>query len=163
MKYHANVVSFDGDSPLPDRVPRTYSTERLELELSGGGTSRGGDILEDRISTQAYIDRSMDAVRAQNDARFGEVLSEIKGLGTRLDHIEKGQISPWQVWAAALTGFGAVLAVLAFAGDQFGLGSNLADQRFEQLQLDQSQNERIESILSRLDALLAAQATQTGP
>ncbi|WP_313534527.1 hypothetical protein [Haematobacter sp.] len=36
-------------------------------------------------TTQAYIDRSMDAVRAQNDARFAEVLSRIDSLSSGLE------------------------------------------------------------------------------
>lgn len=121
------------------------------------------DDMTDNISSQAYIDRSMDAVRAQNDARFAEVLTEIKGVGVRLDHIEKGQISPWQVWGAALTSFLAVLAVLAFGGDQFGLGAGLAEQRQGQIVRDQAQDEKLTEIITRLDALLAAQATQAAP
>lgn len=110
------------------------------------------------ISTEAYIDARTDAVRAQNDARFAEVLSEIRSVGTRIDHIEKGQISPWQVWAAALTVFGAGLAVLAFGGDQFGLGAGLAEQQAAQIERDKSQDAKLDTVLDRLDDLLMRQS-----
>lgn len=113
--------------------------------------------MQDTVDSQSYIDARTDAVRAQNDARFAEVLSEIRNVGTRLDHIEKGQISSWQVWAAALTVFGAGLAVLAFGGDQFGLGAGLADRQASQIERDQAQDAKLDGVISRLDELLVRQ------
>lgn len=143
-----------GNPTLLDHVPvikmgRHYSEPEGEMAES--------------FTSKDYIDRSMDAVRAQNDARFAEVLAQIGGIGTRLDAIERSQFSPWHVWGAALTGFLGVLAILAFGGDQFGLGSSLADQRLEQLERDKAQTEKIDAVLNRVDAFLAAQATQPAP
>lgn len=100
-------------------------------------------------ASKEYVDLKLDAALAP--------------ILAKLDSIEKNQISPWQVWGAALTGFGAVLAVLAFGSDQFGLGSGLSDQRFEQLQLDQAQDQKLDAVISRIDALLDAQATPAAP
>lgn len=41
--------------------------------------------MQDGISTQAYIDRSLDAVRAQNDSRFSEMISEIRVMRSDMD------------------------------------------------------------------------------
>lgn len=106
-------------------------------------------------ASKEYVDLKAEVVAAQNNARFAEVLAEIKGL--RSDIATKP--SSWQVWGAALTGFGAILAVLAFAGDRFDGGISLADQRQEQIQRDTAQD----AIIKRLDALLAAQPTQSAP
>ncbi|SET75753.1 hypothetical protein [Paracoccus homiensis] len=115
------------------------------------------------ISQKDYIDRSMETVRAQNDARFAEVLGEIRGIGQRLQHIESSQLSARQLWGAVLTGaatvLGVMLAALAFGSDRFDGGVGMADQRLEQMQRDAEQD----AIIKRLDALIATQAAPESP
>lgn len=111
--------------------------------------------MDDAPTTKDYIDRSMDAVRAQNDARFAEVLSEIRDIRGLIS----SKPSTWQlvatVFAGAATILGVALAALSYGGDRFDGGVNLADQRQEQIQRDAEQD----AIIRRLDALLAAQPT----
>lgn len=111
--------------------------------------------MSDQVSTQAYIDRSMDAVRAQNDARFAEVLSEIRDIRGLIS----SKPSTWQlvatVFAGAATILGVALAALSYGGDRFDGGVGVADQRYEQIQRDAEQD----AIIKRLDALLSAQPT----
>lgn len=65
--------------------------------------------MDREVTTKDYIDRSMDAVRAQNDVRFAEVLAEVKNfhadmstqfasIGSRLDVVA---MSASQAQAAA--------------------------------------------------------------
>lgn len=123
------------------------------------------------ITQKDYIDRSMDAVRAQNDARFDKVLNEIKTLETKIDAIKSDAITWKGVWGAAAATTAAVgslvLAVMAIGGDRFdggmaasGVVSGVLQRQEER---DQRQDEAMSEILSRIDALLAAQATQSAP
>ena len=113
--------------------------------------------MDREVTTKDYIDRSMDAVRAQNDARFAEVLGEIRGL--RQDISEKPSV--WQmtgvVFAGAATILGVALAALSYGGDRFDGGVGMADQRFEQIQRDAEQD----AIIRRLDAPLDTQPTSS--
>lgn len=133
----------NGQPVTPTGEPESAIDARLKRP-GRGGTYDGME-----PASKEYVDLKLEAALAP--------------ILAKLDTIEKNQISPWQVWGAALTGFGAVLAVLAFGSDQFGLGSGLSDQRFEQLQLDQAQDEKLDAVISRIDALLDAQSTPTAP
>lgn len=125
----------------------------VRIENATGGDAQ----VAEGINTQAYIDRSMDAVRAQNDARFAEVLSEIRDIRGLI----ASKPSTWQlvatVFAGAATILGVALAALSYGGDRFDGGVGIADQRYEQIQRDAAQD----AIIRRLDALLAEQPTPT--
>lgn len=133
--------------------------QREEASLNSAEEESKFHSMDREVTTKDYIDRSMDAVRAQNDARFAEVLSEIRDI--------RGLIatkpSTWQlvatVFAGAATILGVALAALSYGGDRFDGGVGMADQRFEQIQRDEDQD----AIIRRLDALLAEQATLTTP
>lgn len=120
----------------------------------GGGTS---SYMEP--ASKEYVDLKTALTSAQNDARFAEVLAEMKALGDAI----RGKPSTWQmvgaVFAGAATILGVLLAALSFGGDRFDGGVGLADQRQEQLQRDADQD----AIIKRLDALLASQAKPDAP
>ncbi|WP_155987332.1 hypothetical protein [Paracoccus pantotrophus] len=125
--------------------------------------------MTDQISPKDYIDRSMDAVRAQNDARFDKVLNEIKSLEFKVDAIKADAITWKGVWGAAaattVAVAGLVLAVLAISGDRFDGGmaasSVVSSVISRQEERDRRQDEILGEILKSVDALLAAQATTT--
>lgn len=75
----------------------------------GGGGAGGGGVMDS--ATQAYIDRTMDTVRAQNDARFAEI-------NTKLDKLP----DTWKLVGIVAGGIAAVFGILAFAGDRFDGG-----------------------------------------
>lgn len=136
-------------------------------------------------TTQAYIDRTMEAVRAGNDARFTEIAAELKGLRTEigaelkafrteigaeikgihsdLSALKTGALGRRELWGAALTTIATVLgvglAVLAFGGDRFdaGLSAQSLMEQIEQNQAerDAAQDTRFNQIIERLDALAA--------
>lgn len=111
------------------------------------------------ITSKDYIDRSMDAVRAQNDARFSEVLSEVRSLRDDVKRIP----TLWQIFATVVSSMavaaGLAFAAWAIAGDHFANGMNLADQRQEQLQRDQAQDQRLQETLDRMDAFISSQTS----
>lgn len=140
----ADVISID--------TSRTESADRYEninltsITLFGG--SGGGEPPVD-AETQRYLDKSMESVKAQNDARFAEVL-------TRLDQMPKFWPS---VLALVLTVFGAVgsvFAVLAYASDRFDSGVSsmgaVGDELNAQRQINSEQNERLNRIIHALES-----------
>lgn len=106
--------------------------------------------MSEPITSKDYIDRSMDAVRAENDAQFAKVLAAIQS-----------KPSTWQlvgaVFGAAFTVLGVVLAVLSYGGDRFDGGVSLSEQQQQQIERDKAQDDRLKAILDRLDAMTAAQ------
>jgi len=114
----------------------------------GGGSGGNGMEIKD------YIDAQDDKTRAQNDARFAEVIA-------RLETISATMIGQRQFWAAAFTGIvataGIILAALAISGDRFdgGLAANglLAPLRDEQTKRDAVQDAKVDAILQKIDSL----------
>lgn len=86
------------------------------------GSSGGGGKRVD-AETQRYVDKSMDAVKAQNDSRFTDVMSELRGIRER-------SIGHGELWAAAISaGVSALvlgLGVLAYATSTFKGGLSAA-------------------------------------
>ena len=116
--------------------------------------------------TKRYIDAKVEAVSAKNDARFTEVLSELKGL--REDGIT------WkQLWGAAVATTVAVagltLAALAIGGDRFdggmAAGVVLEESRKNaveiqnllaaQERINASQDERLDRVIKALEGQAA--------
>lgn len=52
---------------------------------SGGSVGSGGGMSGDGPGWKEYIDAQDEKTRAQNDARFAEVMAGISGVGDRLD------------------------------------------------------------------------------
>jgi len=93
---------------LPDNVIRMGAANRTPRK---GGPSGGGTTVD--TETKNYVDAKTEATRAQNDARFTEVL-------TKLD--EKKPMTWQQCAAIVASGLGIMLAILSFAGDRFDGG-----------------------------------------
>lgn len=123
------------------------------------------------IPLKDYVDARTDAVRAQNDARFAEVLAEMKGVSAKLDHIERNAISWKGVWGAAAATTVAVasivLAVLSISGDRFdggmsaqGIVSNVMSRQDAR---DAEQDKKLDAILERLDGISEARTPAVSP
>jgi hypothetical protein len=117
--------------------------------------------------TQRYVDKSMDTVKAQNDARFAEVLGEIRSLGDRVAHI--GSPMTWQQLAltagsVGLILMGVVFSVLSYASDRFDGGiaaSGLLDvMQAEQSKRDTVQDAKLDEILQAVGKLQPPAASQ---
>lgn len=141
--------------PIPPSREEMRKEAAQSLKTGGGGGTFG--FMEP--ASKEYVDLKTALTSAQNDARFSEVLSEIRSLRGLVE----GKPSTWQmigaVFAGAATILGVILAALAYGGDRFDGGIGLADQRQEQIQRDADQD----AIIKRLDALLATPAKSTGP
>jgi len=95
-----------------------------ETRIGTGGGPGGGPTVD--AETKNYLDAKMDSVRAQNDARFAEVLSRLDGI--------KDLPKFWPLVAAiavaSITIIGISVTILSYASDRFdgGLGaSSLVD------------------------------------
>lgn len=135
---------------------RFAQTDEADHLISRG---RGGTLPPMEPASREYVDLKTALVSAQNDARFSEVLSEIKGLRQDIS----GKPSTWQmvgaIFAGAATILGVILAVLAYGGDRFDGGVGIADQRQEQSERDADQD----AVIRRLDALLDERSTLSVP
>lgn len=104
--------------------------------------------------TQRYVDKSMETVKAQNDARFSEVLGRLDGLKAQIDHAPT-PLGLTQFLVGAISVAGVVLAVvfsvLAYASDRFdgGLAADaIKDQiSLEQIERDKEQDAKLDQIL----------------
>lgn len=72
-----------------DGMHSTGSDESDTYRQSFSGGSGGGITVDQE--TQRYVDKSMEAVKAQNDGRFSEVMSSLTLIGDRLD-IQKSML-----------------------------------------------------------------------
>lgn len=103
----AKVVSLDSRREDQESKATAY----------GGGDGGGGEKVD--AETQRYVDKSMDSVKAQNDARFADVMATLRS-------IQENTISWKGVWGAAgattVAVAGVVLAALAIGGDRFDGG-----------------------------------------
>lgn len=79
------------------------------------------------IDIKDYVDARTDMVRAQNDARFAELITEIRTVGAKLDHVPSTWTMIGTIIAAAVGAVGLVLGILAFAGDRFDGGVAASD------------------------------------
>lgn len=130
---------------------RTYS----------GGTGGGGIV---DAETKNYVDAKMETVKAQNDARFSEVLSGISRVDERVSHIASPMT--WQQLALTIGSVGLVLigivfGALSYASDRFDGGisaSGLLDEFAQsQAERDVGQDAKLDKILGKLDALSVVQ------
>jgi hypothetical protein len=112
------------------------------------------------VETKDYIDAKVDAVRAQNDARFAEVLANVSVLSSKIDALPS-PVSIWQIWGVALSTLGLAIAIAAFASDRFDGGisaSAVVDQATSQITANQAkrdaaQDAKLDLILEKLDGM----------
>ena len=113
-----------------------------------GGT--GGD---GTITWKDYVDAQDNQTRAQNEARFAEVLTGIRAVESQV------RDKPGVLWLIGVgaAGFLAVLALLAFGGDRFDGGFNAGNavSVFLEAQTarDADQDARLDRILTTLETL----------
>ncbi len=84
----------------------------LDLGYEAAIALHGGNGDDGMNTTQKdYVDAKLGEVRAQNDARFAEILSRLERMP-----------STWTVIAAGVSVFLGIVGVLAFGGDRFDGG-----------------------------------------
>jgi hypothetical protein len=137
----ATVVHLDDRRDSSDvRIGRVY----------GGGTGGGGTTVD--LETKRYVDKSMDAVKAQNDAAFSKVLARLDSM-----HPATWQQNLGVVAAGVVALLGIIFAVLAFASDRFDSGvaamGAIEEAIDAQREINASQDARLEKILGSLEAI----------
>ncbi len=145
-----NVVDLTGLNRALDELAKLSSSQQL-------AKSPTTDYVDSRTTEQAprdrpmdreYTDAKMETVRAQNDARFAEVMA-------KLEIMSRTSITKRELWAATGTSIaailGVILAVLAFAGDRFDAGIGFSSQVAEQAAIDASQDAKFDLVIDKLD------------
>jgi hypothetical protein len=132
---------------LADTGQRLHSDgETAEGVSYGSGDGGGMDADQER-----YINAKVDAVRAQNDARFAEVL-------TRLEHLPSTASLAWIIAGAVVTTVGLILGILAFGGDRFDGGVQVSSASVQQAidarEIAEQNAEQVEALNGKLDTLL---------
>ena len=115
--------------------------------VSGGG-SGGGDSL---VTWRDYVDAQDASTRAQNDARFAEVVA-------KLDAINVPTI--WQIAGVAAVTLATAFAILAYASDRFD-GGIAASGLIDRMQEVQAERDAAQDI--KLDKILEAVRAQSQP
>ena len=118
----------------------------------GGSSGNGGGSVE--VPLKDYVDAQDEKTRAQNDARFADIMAELRG-------IRESSVSWRGVWGAAATTIaaltGIILGTLAIAGDRFdgGLAARgLLDPILErQEHRDAQQDQKLDRILAALEQM----------
>lgn len=108
------------------------------------------------ITIKDYVDAQDEKTRAQNDARFAEVLSRLDGLNP----------ATWWQNALLLVGaLGIMVAILAFASDRFDSGVSAMGAVEERLDaerdVNEAQNQRLDRLLNALEVLNDGSASDT--
>lgn len=101
--------------------------------------------------TQRYVDLKADVTRAQNDARFAEVLA-------RLDKMPSVWAMGGMFVASTFAVIGALLAFLAYGGDRFDGGMSAASVSLQQAEearkLAKETNTRMDDLDKKLGTLI---------
>ncbi len=118
------------------------------------GGDDGGSPVD--AETKNYLDAKVDAVKAQNDARFTEVLTSLGAVSDKVDRIPK-PIGFWALAGMAATGVIALVTIFGVMADRFDGGisaAGLLDQlRAEQVERNQQQDEVLLEIRNSLEKL----------
>lgn len=100
--------------------------------------------------TQHYIDAKTEATRAQNDARFAEILARLEQTPT-IDELRKLVVTTGIAIVAAM------IALFAFGADRFGSGMTAAsliyDQSEDARQMAMENAKNIKEMREDLDAM----------
>ena len=164
------VAGDGGFAALPTDTIHVVDIGHATNLYDGGSRGIARDL--DAMVDKDYIDAKADAVRAQNDARFAEVMSHLDAAAARVDaataHIPT---TATMIGTAAATGIavvGLIIGILAFGGDRFdgGIGysavsiqqavgaQRLAAENAVQLEKSEAKNEkRFRELGEKLDVL----------
>lgn len=141
-----------------------YSRKQVVVSLDGarekrsdhgGSTSYGGggEPIVD-AETLRYVDKSMEAVRAQNDARFAEVLAQLRKLND-IPTFGKMVLTAVGVGVGGVT---LIIGVLAFGGDRFDGGVQISSvsvqQAEEARQIAKENADRVKELDQKLETLI---------
>lgn len=141
MRQSLQIVPIDRHQA---QEPEDANELTKEMERQGGGN--GGSSVDEE--TQRYIDAKTEATRAQNDARFSEVINNIARLSDKIDGMPSAKS---QIVSTVATGFAiflGLIAILAFAGDRFDGGMSASTDGAIAKELIRQQSKDIEKLIN---------------
>jgi hypothetical protein len=145
-----------GDNPLKvvdmrsggAYIPPSVPVAPAEVQFGGSGGGRGP--VDPKVSMKDYVDARDDAIESR--------------LSAQLDKLPTAASMRNNIWGAALTVLGILLAILAFGGDRFEAGMSVSPQivagQQAQRKTDDSQDARLEMMDRKLDILINQTASK---
>ena len=119
---------------------------RIDRAIFSGGGGGGGDMNDS--ASKDYVDARLEAAAARTEAKFIELSAQIRALNPA---------TWWQVAFMMLSAVAVVFGILAYASDRFdgGLAASGIVEKVIQDQLvrDAAQDDKLDRILQKLDAL----------
>lgn len=155
-EYTGEVISFKswprGENESSDTPKFHIEDSQYKFRDNSGETAVDVEIKD-------YLDAKIETVRAQNDARFAELRSDISSLITKIDHLPT-PLTFWQfvvgLGSAVVAALGIVLAVLAYGSDRFDSGVSamgaIEEALDAQRETNAMQDVRLDRILQALEA-----------
>lgn len=106
------------------------------------------------IDVTSYVDSKIETVRAQNDARFEQVLARLSAIEGKLDEKPSRSAMYGTVALAAAAALGILFTVFQIAGSSFGTGAQVTavsvEQAAEANRLAQENARQIELLIDLL-------------
>jgi hypothetical protein len=148
LKKMASPVLQSVSTPaLSIAVDNTTSTTSEMKIYSGGG---GGPTVD--AETKNYLDAKVDSVKAQNDARFAEVLAKLDVVSERIVHLEP--LSIWKLASVAAVSVVTLLTIMGIMADRFdgGIAANGLVSAFQKDQAarDAAQDAKLDTAIDLL-------------
>lgn len=140
-KFHRDTTTYIAVPP-----------RRQSLKGPGGGDTFDGM----ESASREYVDLKLEAAMTRIDGKFDL-------LNQRMASLEARVPTWWAILGAVFIGVGTLLAALSYAADRFDGGVSISTQQLEQLERDKAQDQKLDAVLSRLDALVSQQSTQPAP
>ncbi len=119
--------------------PTEFQSLNIPLPISADvGTDRTpkNDLQSDPSSAKSIsmseVDAKIAAAEARTDTKFAEMMGELRLINQKLEHVEKSTSGiRLNIWLAAATAVGLVVAVFSWGTSMFGVGmdaQSIADQ-----------------------------------
>lgn len=107
------------------------------------------------ITDMSEVDAKIAAAEARTDTKFAEMMGELRLINQKLEHVEKSTAGiRLNIWLAAATAVGLVVAVFSWGTSMFGVGMDaqtVADKSAS-IVIEKAQTE-FQSINARYDRL----------
>lgn len=125
LRYRTSASSFTPD----------YGNLNLGVTSAGPISSLAQaeefEMAESEYPSREEMNARLEAVRAQNDARFAEVIARLDGLKTEISHLPTVQSMAIGMASAVVATVGLLTAIWAFGGDRFDSGVQLTGMTVE--------------------------------
>lgn len=150
------MPDFESNKVVPIRGAENATDQERRPTLKSGGGGGTFDGME-------LVDAKIAAAEARTDAKFAELLGELKSMRAETSHLPSTSTMVSAVGLSVIAGVGVVLAALAFGGDRFDGGVAVGQAGAEaKTALDrviaenEAQTRQIEQVSQQLQKVLFA-------